>query len=532
MDKVINYIFESGISLALLTTIYVLFLRKETFFKQNRMFLLGSILFSVIIPLVKLPAITSLGPVMLPEVTISPYKSILKVMTVYGRSNVQDFNTIAGLMDVLIYTYLAGVIYFSLRLLYRILRIMLLIKRSEVKAGNGYKLVLVDEYFSPFSFLNYVFVSRSVEKNDDYDKMILHELEHVKQGHTVDILLLEVLTVFHWFNPFVWLLKRVVRENHEFLADTGVLSKGVNRIWYKQLLLNQYVGQQYIISNSFNYSLIKKRIKMMSKIRSSRLAGLKYFFGFITIAVLVFAFGCEQKSTIPGGNDPVFFVVEKMPQFPGGEDSLRTYISKSLKYPVAAQDSGIQGRVYVSFVIGKDGKVKDAEIARGVTPLLDDEAIRVIENMPAWKPGMQRGFPVAVKFTVPINFVLNGVEDPHIKKASKIIKPIKGDDGIYVYVAQMPDFPGGEEAFHNYLAKSVKHPVDALKKGIQGRVFVSFVVDENGDITKVKLARGADPLLDKEAMRVIRNMPKWKPGYQDGKPVKVYYTVPVNFVAK
>ena len=406
MDKVINYIIESGISLAVLTTIYVLFLRKETFFKQNRIFLLGSILFSVIIPLVKLPAITSIGPVMLPEVTVSPYKSILKILTYYGKPDGQDFNAIAGLINVLIYTYLAGVICFSLRFLYRILRIMLLVKRNEVKEGNGYKLVLIDGYFSPFSFLNFVFVSRSGEKNDDYDKMILHELEHLKQGHTVDILLLEVLTVFHWFNPFIWLLKRVVRENHEFLADTGVLSKGVNRVWYKQLLLNQYVGQQYIISNSFNYSLIKKRIKMMSKLRSKKYASIKYLFGIVAATALLVTFGCEQNSALPEEKKPLFFIVEQMPEYPGGEEALLDFIASTVKYPDEAMEKGIEGRVYVSFTISDKGKVMDAKIAKGVDPLLDKEALRVIKSMPDWKPGVQRGVPVNVQFTVPINFSL------------------------------------------------------------------------------------------------------------------------------
>jgi TonB family protein len=406
MDKVIDYIFESGASLALLTIVYVLFLRKETFFKQNRIFLLGSILFSVIIPLVKLPALTSLGPVMLPEVTVSPYKSILKILTYYGKPDGQDFNAIAGLMNVLIYTYLAGVICFSLRFLYRILRIMLLVKRNEVKEGNGYKLVLIDGYFSPFSFLNFVFVSRSGEKNDDYDKMILHELEHVKQGHTVDILLLEALTVFHWFNPFVWLLKRVVRENHEFLADTGVLSKGVNRVWYKQLLLNQYVGQQYIISNSFNYSLIKKRIKMMSKLRSKKYASIKYLFGIVAATALLVTFGCEQNSALPEEKKPLFFIVEQMPGYPGGEEALLDFIASTVKYPDEAMEKGIEGRVYVSFTISDKGKVMDAKIAKGVDPLLDKEALRVIKSMPDWKPGMQRGVFVNVQFTVPINFSL------------------------------------------------------------------------------------------------------------------------------
>lgn len=102
----------------------------------------------------------------------------------------------------------------------------------------------------------------------------------------------------------------------------------------------------------------------------------------------------------------VFFIVEEMPEFPGGELALRTYLAQSIKYPVIAQENGVQGKVYVTFVVDKDGSISDATVARGVDPSLDQEALRVVNSLPKWKPGKQRGQPVRVSYTVPINFVL------------------------------------------------------------------------------------------------------------------------------
>ena len=131
-----------------------------------------------------------------------------------------------------------------------------------------------------------------------YDKMVKHELEHVKQGHSLDVIILELLTVFQWFNPFMWMLNRAIRENHEFLADQAVLSDGVSRGEYKSLLLNQFIGGQLVIANNFNYSIIKKRIKMMSKIKSSKIAITKLVFGVLVAAALIVAFACEQKESV------------------------------------------------------------------------------------------------------------------------------------------------------------------------------------------------------------------------------------------
>lgn len=114
----------------------------------------------------------------------------------------------------------------------------------------------------------------------------------------------------------------------------------------------------------------------------------------------------ETKKEKEEDEAQVFFIVEDMPEFPGGELALRKYIANSIKYPVIAQENGIQGKVYVTFVVGKDGSVQDARIARGVDPSLDKEALRVVNTLPKWKPGKQRGKPVRVSYTVPINFVL------------------------------------------------------------------------------------------------------------------------------
>ncbi len=421
MESLINYIVESSISLTLLTTVYVLLLRKETFFRQNRVFLLASILFSVLLPLVKLSAISSATPVMLSEVTVLPYRNLLSTITIYGKSVSSGFEHAVSSMSMLGYIYLLGVLLFFIRMAVRLIKVGYLILHNSVQKRRGYKLVVVDRIFSPFSFLNYIFVSSSMKDDEDSERIILHELEHIKQGHTIDILILEILTVFQWFNPFMWLLKRVVQENHEYLADSSVLKRGVSIAGYKQLLINHYVGIQYSITSSFNYSLIKNRVKMMSQIKSSKFAGMKYLLGIIVAVALILSFGCDQKTSLD--DEEIYNIVDVMPAYPGGEDALHKFIAESVEYPEVARDSGMQGRVYVSFVIDSKGEVANVKIARSICSSLDEEAIRVIKSMPVWKPGYKEGKPVNVVFTIPVNFIYQGPE-PYLKKISKELKPV------------------------------------------------------------------------------------------------------------
>lgn len=297
MINLVNFIIESGVSLTLLASVYILFLRKETFFRANRLFLLGSLVFSVLLPLLRLRVLTP-QPVLLSEVTVTPYRNLLESITVYGHGFAGQIEKTVLSAQLLVVVYMAGVgILFSL-FIFRILQILLKIRKSEIEYKDGFRLVLLEKDTTPFSFLNYVFVNRNQMNDAGYNRMMIHELEHVKQGHSFDVIMLELLTAFQWFNPFMWLLRRAIRENHEFLADQAVLNAGASRGEYKQLLLNQFIGKQLVVANNFNYSLIKNRIKMMSKINSPRIALTKTIIGVLVAAALIIAFACEQKESV------------------------------------------------------------------------------------------------------------------------------------------------------------------------------------------------------------------------------------------
>lgn len=249
----------------------------------------------------------------------------------------------------------------------------------------------------------------------------------------------------------------------------------------------------------------------------------------------------HTNDSIP--EDVIFEVVEVSPDFVGGMSKLMEYLSKNIKYPVEAQKAGKQGRVVVQFVVDKDGSILLPRIVRGIDPELDKEAIRVISTMPKWKPGFQRGKAVKVRFTVPVMFRLqedskeqpayapvNGQLEETVAVGYKSSTPdakVEGD--VFEVVEHMPEFPGGMPGMMQYIAKNLKYPVDAQTAGVQGKIVVEMIINKEGKITEPKVANPVHPLLDAEAIRVIRTMPKWKPGTQKGKPVNVKYSVPIMF---
>lgn len=254
-------------------------------------------------------------------------------------------------------------------------------------------------------------------------------------------------------------------------------------------------------------------------------------------------FDDENKAT----DDETFQIVEKMPEFPGGEKALLNFISENIIYPESAKDKNISGRVFVTFVVEKDGSVSDVKLLRGIGKECDEEAMRVVKAMPKWKPGMNEGKPVRVSYALPIHFRLddNGKRSEYDvveKVENKIVvdhdaDPIpsqrsKTDEETFQIVDQMPEFPGGEKALLNFIAENIVYPQSAKDKNISGRVFLSFVIDKDGSVTDVKVMRGIDKECDAEAMRVVKAMPKWKPGMNEGKPVRVSYMLPISFQLK
>ena len=230
-------------------------------------------------------------------------------------------------------------------------------------------------------------------------------------------------------------------------------------------------------------------------------------------------------------NDSVYQIVEEMPQFPGGEQAMMKYIAENVKYPEDAKEKNQSGRVFLSFVVEKDGRVDDVKVLKSVCESVDKEAVRVVKAMPNWKPGKQKGKPVRVSYCLPITFKLNNSEMEEPVKKSNVSRADMTPDknGVYQICEEMPEFPGGEQAMFDFVANNVVYPQEARDKEIEGRVFVRFIVEKDGSVSDVKVAKGIGGGCDEEAVRVVKAMPKWKPGKQDGKPVRVNFTMPFFF---
>ncbi len=229
----------------------------------------------------------------------------------------------------------------------------------------------------------------------------------------------------------------------------------------------------------------------------------------VIAALTVFGFSmCSQNKQVNVPEEPIDSCAV-MPEFPGGVDSLISFIGQNIIYPEQAEEVGLEGRVLVKFVVEKDGSIGDVEIAETADSLLDAEALRVVNSLPSWTPGQnEAGDAVRVKYQLPINFILEGTRDK---------------------ISVNPEFPGGLEAFAKFMGENIKYPKECVEKGIEGRVLIDIIIDKEGNVTEPKVKKSVDPLLDAEALRVVKAMPKWTPGMKDGNAVSVKYTIPVTF---
>lgn len=215
--------------------------------------------------------------------------------------------------------------------------------------------------------------------------------------------------------------------------------------------------------------------------------------------------------------DKPVYGVEQMPQYPGGDEALLKFIKDNLRYPQAAAEKGIEGRVTIRFVINREGSVTDVTVIRGLDSACDNEAMRVVKMMPTWIPGKQNGKNISVYYTLPI-----------VYKLKKDTSALNADKPVYG-VEVMPQFPEGEKALLAFISNNLQYPISDARRGIQGRVTVRFVVNKVGEVCDVTVIRGLSPGCDAEAVRVIKMMPNWIPGRQKGNPVSVYYTLPIVY---
>ena len=532
------YLLKVNVAFVLFYAFYRLFFYKDTFFKLRRAILLAFFGLALFYPLLNIQDwVRQQEPI---ADVIYMYSAMLPEATAKADA-AASMDWYGWLLGSLGFIYWGIVAFLCGRFLVQLSSILWLAHTSERVVIHKTPVYALRKAAGPFSFFRMVFLHPESHSDKETDEILTHECTHVSQWHSIDVILSEMMCMACWFNPFVWLLKREVRHNLEYLADNTVIQSGYDSKSYQYHLLGLAHHQSVTtLYNSFNVLHLKNRIMMMNKKRSPGIVRTKYLIFIPLVGILMLLSNIEavarltvrlaNEATVSNAmvtatdvssksremDEQVFTVVEKMPSFPGGDAELLKYIATNIKYPKESQDNGEQGRVICSFIVGRDGSVNNPEVLRGVTPLLNEEAVRVINTMPRWNPGMQRGKAVAVKYTVPITFRLKSPVEETKEETLTVVDV-------------MPQYPGGDHELLKFIAQSIKYPMEAQEAGMQGRVICSFVVDKKGNIVEPKIIRGIDPSLDAEALRVIGMMPRWTPGRQDGKAVRVLYTVPITF---
>ena len=207
------------------------------------------------------------------------------------------------------------------------------------------------------------------------------------------------------------------------------------------------------------------------------------------------------------------------PQFPGGDAALINFLNANIVYPPQAAQDKVEGKVVVQFTVKKTGKIDDVKVLRSVRKDLDDEAVRVVKMMPDFIPAKQNGEVADMPYTIPVSFKLFDEMEPlTVSEGSDV-----PDD------FQPPMFPGGEQALMLFLRVNVKYPPSAVKRNVQGKVVMQFVVDKTGKVTEIKVAKSVDKALDAEAIRVCKLLPDFYPALENGEPVSVWFTLPITF---
>ena len=440
------YILKSSVCLVLFYLFFRLLLSKETFHRFNRMALLGVLFFSLLIPCIE---VTTRHQVEVQQAVLSIEQLLLMAELEATPANVgavQETSAISWVQIVLL-VYLAGILFLACRNIYSLICLFRLIHSGKhEKLEKGVTLVVHNQEIAPFSWMNYIVISRK-DLEENGREILIHEMAHIHHRHSVDLLVADICIFFQWFNPSAWLLKQELQNVHEYEADETVINEGVNAKEYQLLLIKKAVGTRlYSMANSFNHSKLKKRITMMLKEKSNPWARLKYLYVLPLAAIAVTAFARPEISekmeeisavkvndlaeivqekvlqdTVKVSKDEkkddlvvsgvkskeeeeivIFEVVEQMPEYPGGMSALQKYLSEKIAGSPMKGKAG--GRVMVGFTVAETGKIKDVRVLQSDEASLNQEAERIVSEMPDWIPGKQRGRPVPVKYTVPIRF--------------------------------------------------------------------------------------------------------------------------------
>ncbi|MDR2916105.1 MAG: TonB family protein [Tannerella sp.] len=566
------YLFKVNLAIGIFCLVYRAFYRRDTFFLMRRYLLQGFLMLSVLYPLMDFSHWMVHNATMA-DMAMS-YKNMLPEIVVYSSAAEAlgaDLPTLSpsSFLSSFLWFYISVACFLLLRILFRTVQIVWLRLHSKQVVIEGFVISRLDYERAPFSFFSWVFMNPDLHDERELHEVLAHEMVHVRQHHSLDILMAEFICAFCWINPMAWILKKEIRKNLEFIVDHCVINQDeidIKSYQYHLLKLACHPSEMTLV-NQFNISPLKERIMMINGKKSPKIKLAAYTLVLPLVLLFLVVNNVGAVADRISYSEKVKSVVERVSNIVSDLSQEEADVSrenmtigsgkesKPVAIKAVANKKEVSGRILneetkepiagVNIVVynTNSGTITDAE-GRFVLMVNEGDTLNLsfvgysnltltVRDLPA-NLGTIEMSRKRIELDE-IHIVAYGVpRNENIPLRGSVLPKRNQDhdeqeDVVFVTVEKMPQFPGGEQSLLKYIADNINYPAMAAEKGIQGRVACKFVVREDGSIGNVQVVRPVDPLLDDEAIRVIYSMPKWTPGEQRGKKVAVEYSVPVRF---
>ncbi len=550
MEALIQYGFQFSIAITLFYGLYLLILRNETFYNANRYYLIFGLILAVILPLFPISYVS--------PISLGSNADFFSLSDKYASDHTLAIEEGATqntwtFIDFLIAFYVLGIIIFLARLIWQSLNVSKKIKSSDYIIIEGIK-VIDQPDIMPYSFFNVVFIDIQKYSERELFNIIAHEKVHIQERHWIDLLIIELLTVLFWINPVVWLYEKSIKQNHEYLADQGVLLAGYSPGQYQALLINQLMGVKVLgFAHNLNFSLNKKRMKMMKKEKSPGANKMKLLLALPVIALLVFAFAKKEYVMVNADNLPSDLALTSE------QNGLQVDLIKVKGKVIDDEGNPMTGANVVlkgtntGTVVDRQGEF-ELEVPKSNKPMkgtIDAKGNESIQNANSLVVSFVGYGTVSVAFDSQSDAELNlikmkksvfNVKLPEAGDEEKLIKgdvvevppppppPKKGNKNeLFTIVEDMPYFgKGGMYELAQEIKKETNWVMEKTKD--RGETVVGFTVSQEGKVTNTHIVKSANSkMLDASAMKIITKLDNWNPGVQRGKKVPVDLTVPVKF---
>ena len=394
--------------------------------------------------------------------------------------------------------YLVGAIIAAAVFIFKLGKIIFIIIKSPKKKMPGYTAVFTGKEHGSYSFFNYAFFPNENVNSE----IVRHEMSHIAHHHSADILFVELMMIIQWFNPFIYLYKRELQSLHEYMADRDVVATGIDKQNYMMLILQQCTAVDFSnMSNNFSFLLTKKRIKMITQSKKAKGVVIKALLTLPLFALLLFA-NCKSN-----GQEKV-----------SAEKAETTTENENLVTIKLGEES------YLSFNNPMEINFDGTEYTLDIKSVKKERTFEFGDH----KVVVKNNRDERNSYTVTIDGAPFDIT--YITRMLTDDSEATDDSEVYTGAVEvLPEYPGGTAAMFEFIQKNVKYPESAKEKGLEGKVYVQFVVEKDGRLSSFNVLRGVSDDIDAEAIRVLKMMPKWKPGMKDGKAVKVQYVMPFNF---